>query len=248
MWNRKLSITICIIFITNIILNSQSINIGFGPIYTLTNQSTRMINSTDDFQNTASQSKITYEQYFRGRKYSIFSSLSKFEGHTWIKFSNGSVVTKDGLPTLGVGYSGVDLFRLDFGLSYNLINKFKKYYFKPQIAIGILKSLSNGEDIYSELIVINGPDYYQLELITAESYNNLQLMPILGFSTGFLFWNKLDINLNIQGVIGFNAFQKMFFKYTYKGVPQETAVFEGRGTGIYTSIGVGYRFFNKKVK
>ncbi|HQX44235.1 MAG TPA: hypothetical protein PK209_06765, partial [Saprospiraceae bacterium] len=124
--------------------------------------------------------------------------------------------------------------------------KFKKYYFKPQIAIGILKSLSNGEDIYSELIVINGPDYYQLELITAESYNNLQLMPILGFSTGFLFWNKLDINLNIQGVIGFNAFQKMFFKYTYKGVPQETAVFEGRGTGIYTSIGVGYRFFNKK--
>ena len=77
MWNRKLSITICIIFITNIILNSQSITIGFGPIYTLTNQSTRMINSTNDFQNTASQSKINYEQYYRGRKYSIFSSLSK---------------------------------------------------------------------------------------------------------------------------------------------------------------------------
>ena len=245
MWNRKLSITICIIFITNIILNSQSITIGFGPIYTLTNQSTRMINSTNDFQNTASQSKINYEQYYRGRKYSIFSSLSKFEGHTWIKFSNGSVVTKDGLPTLGVGYSGVDLYRLDFGLSYNLINKFKKYYFKPQIAIGILKSHSNGEDIYSELIEINGPDYYQLELITAESYNNFQILPILGFSTGFVLWKKLDINFNLQGAIGFKAFQKIFFKYTYRGTLQETAVFEGRGTGIYTSFGVGYRFFKE---
>lgn len=141
MWNRKLSITICIIFITNIILNSQSINIGFGPIYTLTNQSTRMINSTDDFQNTASQSKITYEQYFRGRKYSIFSSLSKFEGHTWIKFSNGSVVTKDGLPTLGVGYSGVDLFRLDFGLSYNLINKFKNIILSLKLQLVFLSRL-----------------------------------------------------------------------------------------------------------
>lgn len=243
MWYRKLSSTNCLIFITNIILNSQSINIGFGPIYTLTNQSTRMINSTDDFQNTTSQRRITYEQYFKEKKYSIFSSLSKFEGHTWIKFSNGSVLSKDGSPTLGVGYTGVDLYRLDFGLSYNLINKFKKYYFKPQIAIGILKSSSNNQDIYSELIEINGPDYYQLELISAESYNNLQLTPLLGFSTGFLFWKKLDLNFNVQGVIGFKAFQKMFFKYNYKGTPQETAIFEGRGTGIYTTFSVGYRFF-----
>lgn len=141
MWNRKLSITICIIFITNIILNSQSITIGFGPIYTLTNQSTRMINSTNDFQNTASQSKINYEQYYRGRKYSIFSSLSKFEGHTWIKFSNGSVVTKDGLPTLGVGYSGVDLYRLDFGLSYNLINKFKNIILSLKLQLVFLSRI-----------------------------------------------------------------------------------------------------------
>ena len=82
-------------------------------------------------------------------------------------------------------------------------------------------------------------------LITAESYNNFQILPILGFSTGFVLWKKLDINFNLQGAIGFKAFQKMFFKYTYRGTLQETAVFEGRGTGIYTSFGVGYRFFKE---
>ena len=244
MWLRK----IYLIYITNDKLICQSISIGFGPNYTLTNQSIRMINSTDDFQNTTSQYKINYEQFFRGRKYSIFSSLSKYEGQTWIKFSKGSVVTKDGLPTLGVGYNGVNLYRFDIGISYNLFTKFNKFYFKPQIAIGFLKSISNGEDIYSELIEINGPDYYQLDFITAETYNIFQILPILGISTGFVLWNKLDINFNLQGAMGFRAFQKMFFKYNYKGVEQPTAIFEGRGTGIFTSICVGYRFYNKRVK
>ena len=78
--------------------------------------------------------------------------------------------------------------------------------------------------------------------------NVTQIVPILGIKTGFTVFQNLEIFLSINCLYGFKSFQKMFFKYTYKGVPQETAVFEGRGAGIFTSFGVGYRFINKKVK
>lgn len=247
MLQKRILATICIFFIAYIILKCQQFNIAFGPIYTLTNQSTRMVNSCDDFQNTTAQIKMDYEHFFKRSKFSIFSSLSKFEGHTWIKFNKGSVIAKDGFPTLGVGFNGVDLFRFDFGINYNLFNRLKYYYLKPQMGIGIQKSIRNGDEIYSEIFEINGPDYHELDLITVQTYNSFQLIPIIGLTTGVLLWNKLDINFNFQGAIGFKAFQKMYFKYSYKGTPQETAIFEGRGTGIYTSIGIGYRFRSKNL-
>lgn len=78
--------------------------------------------------------------------------------------------------------------------------------------------------------------------------NITQIVPLIGIKTGFTFLQNLDLSLSINCLYGFKSFQKMFFKYTYKGVEQPTAIFEARGTGIYTSIGVGYRFFNKNVK
>lgn len=129
----KLILTLSTIFGIQVVLAGQTLNIGFGPIYTLTNQSVRMINSKDDFQNTDYHFVFSYEQYLKCKKISIIAQFSKYEGHTWIKFYKGSVIAPDGFPTLGVGYSGVNNSRIDILLSYNLINPYKYFYLKKLI-------------------------------------------------------------------------------------------------------------------
>ncbi|HRO09777.1 MAG TPA: hypothetical protein PK047_13000 [Saprospiraceae bacterium] len=239
-----------IFFITILcnIANTQSISIGYGPIFTHTNQKVKMVNSEEDFQNTDDQFLINYEHFIKNTKFSVLGSYSSFNGHTWIKFREGSVIAPDGFPVIGDGFSGVTLHRLDFGLSYNFIPENFIFYLKPSLLIGIQKSIPEDVEIYSELFKIDGPEYFELEPISAKKFNTTQIVPSLGLKTGITLWKHIDLGLTIQGVLGFKSFQNMYFKYTYKGVPQETAVFEAKGTGIYTAFSIGYRFIKHKVK
>jgi hypothetical protein len=61
----KLILALSAIFGIQFALIGQTLNIGFGPIYTLTNQSVRMINSKEDFQNTDYHFVFSYEQYLK---------------------------------------------------------------------------------------------------------------------------------------------------------------------------------------
>ncbi len=240
----RLILTFSAIFGIQVALVCQTLNIGFGPIYTLTNQSARMINSKEDFQNTDYHFVCSYEQYLKSKKLSIIAQFSKYEGHTWIKFSKGSVIAPDGFPTLGVGYSGVNNSRIDLLFSYNLINYHKYFFLKPTLGIGLQISKENGSE-YGAFERQNGPDYVELEPISATTNKVTQIVPLLGFKTGFALFQKLEISLSINGLYGFKSFQKMYFKYAYKGIIQPTAIFEASGTGLYTSFIVGYRFFKR---
>jgi hypothetical protein len=151
------------------------------------------------------------------------------------------VIAPDGFPTLGVGYSGVIINRFDLGLSYNLLHNHSIIYFKPLLNIGIQISKSDGSE-YGAFERQNGPEYIELEPISAQTFNNSQIVPSIGFKTGIVLWKRIELGLTVQGVLGFKSYQNMYFKYSYKGVPQETAVFEANGTGIYTTLSIGYRF------
>lgn len=240
----RLIITTILITIISIIGKGQAITIGYGPIFTHTNQKVKMINSEEDFQNTDYQVTINYEHYFKNSNFSVLGSYSTFDGHTWIKFREGSVIAPDGFPTLGVGYSGVNINRFDLSLSYNLLHNHSIIYFKPFFTIGIQISKSDGSE-YGAFERQNGPEYIELEPISAQTFNNSQIVPSLGFKTGVVLWKRIEIGLTIQGVLGFKSYQNMYFKYSYKGVLQETAVFEANGTGIYTAFSIGYRFVNQ---
>jgi hypothetical protein len=238
----KLQISSFFIVILCNIANTQSISIGYGPIFTHTNQKVKMVNSEEDFQNTDYQFSINYEHFIKNSKFSVLGSYSSFDGHTWIKFREGSVIAPDGFPTLGVGYSGTSLIRIDFGIACNLISSKYSFFLKPLLLIGLQKSTQKEVDIYSEIFEIYGPEYVQNELVSAEQFNTTQIVPSLGFKTGVVLWKRIELGLTVQGVLGFKSFQNMYFKYSYKGVPQETAVFEANGTGIYTALSIGYRF------
>ena len=97
-------------------------------------------------------------------------------------------------------------------------------------------------EIYSESLPINGPNYFELEPISADPRNTMQIVPSLGLHTGFVFWKRLDIGLSFQGVYGYKPYQKMYFKYQYKGISQPSAEYEATGTGLFVTFGIGYRF------
>lgn len=240
-------ITVFFIIICCIIGEGQAISIGYGPIFTHTNQKVKMVNSEDDFMNTDEQFVVNYEHFLKNHRYSVIGTYSNFDGHTWIKFREGSVIAPDGFPTLGVGYSGVNISRFYIGLCYDLLYNHNIIYLKPFLNIGLQISKSNGYE-YGAFERQNGPEYFELEPISGEQFNTTQIVPSLGIKTGFVVWKRIELGLTIQGVLGFKSYQNMYFKYSYKGVPQETAVFEAKGTGVFTALSIGYRFVKKSQK
>ncbi|HMT53923.1 MAG TPA: hypothetical protein PKD16_14125 [Saprospiraceae bacterium] len=233
--------TFFIVFFYNIV-NAQSISIGFGPVFTHTNQKVKLVNSQEDFQNTDYQFVINYEHFLKNTRYSFFGTFSKFDGYTWIKFREGSVIAPDGFPTLGVGFSGVNITKFELGGVYNCFDLKKWYFFKPFISLGLQFSNINEWEFWADLEPIDGPEYVELEPVLIESNKTTQIVPSIGLKTGVVLWNRIELGLTVQGVLGFKSYQNMYFKYSYKGVPQETAVFEANGTGIYTALSIGYRF------
>ena len=116
----------------------------------------------------------------------------------------------------------------------------RKFYFAPNLSCGLQHSKPNGADIYP--FEISGPHIVETEPTTAETFKTFQIVPSIGFRTGFVFWKRLDIGLSFQGVLGYKPYQKMYLAYEYKGVPQKTGEFEANGTGLFVTLGIGYRF------
>jgi hypothetical protein len=223
-------------------VNAQSITISVVQVYTHTNAIVPVVNGRDDFENTSQTFMLSYEHFLKKPRYSLFSSYSKYDGCTFIYFEPGGWIAGGG-EALARGFcAGIKLHRFDLGLSYLLTNKNKKFYYKPFIAVGLQRSKKTGVEFWRDGLPINGPNYFELEPMSAEPMNTTQLVPSLGFRTGFLFWKRLDVGMSIQGVYAFKPYQKMYLKYQYKGEVQPMAEYESTGTGLFVTFGIGYRF------
>jgi len=236
-----------LIFLIQFKSNTQTIHIGATSIWTLTNQKVRMVNSTDDFSSNGLVGIFSYEQILKNQKLSLFATYFGFRGYTWIKYREGSVWDSGGVGfVVGDGHGGVDVRRYDIGVSYNLLNPKKKFYIKPYFALGLQTSKINGREFGANFFKANGPEYFELEPIRVESFNTTQLVPTVGLKTGFILWKRIDIDYTILATYGYKSYQNMYYKYAYKGVPQEEAIFQGKGTGMFFSLNIGYRIFKLK--
>ena len=226
---------------------AQTISGGFGPVFTHSNQRIKMVNSREDFMNTAYQWSVSYEHAFkRFERLSLITSASSFEGVTFIIFEEGSVDGGfGGGYLLGVGFSGVDIVRIDFQLARDLFSLHRRIYLRPMIGIGLQVSKSQNIMFYN-IADIQGPDYFQIADITTEAFNTVQFVPVAGLKTGVLLWRRIELGVSIQGVVGFRSYQDLYFPYSYRGEVQETAVFESKGTGIFATLNLGYRLVKRK--
>ena len=241
----KLFVVLILIF-TGVYAFGQSIYFGYGPIYTHTAQKVRMINSNDDFQHTDNQFLVGYEHFFRSKNFSLLAQYSRYEGNTWMKFREGEYLGSDGFWTLGSGFSGIDNDRIDICVAYNFINEIRNFFLKSNIGIGFQRSKDNGWDFYSTIEKINGPVYFETKSPYVVKYPQTQVVPTLGIKAGFWVFKRIELSLSFQGIYAFRSFLDMYFEYTYYDEPQETAIFQGKGTGLYISLNIGYRFVKPK--
>lgn len=197
---------------------------AWGTATTLSQQSQKMIYSKNDLSLAGMQSTIGLE--YQKKRISFITSLSFFPGATAMRLSD----------THMIGYIGADITRFDLGCSYNILKSHKKIFLKPFAMIGIQHAKKTA-DLWREQVRIYGPDYYQTSLPDSEGYDTTQIVPSLGIRTGVKLTKMIDIGLNIQGVYASKTYQKIIFYYTYRNDPTErTAVFDSKGTGIFSSI------------
>lgn len=242
MFNMKKVIVFMSFALTITDVNAQLITASLVQVYTHTNAVVPVVNGGDDFENTSQTFALSYEHFLRSSKYSLFTSYSKYDGCTFIYFEPGGWIAGGGNSLAKGACYGVKLHRFDLGFSYLLTKKNKRFYFKPLFAIGVQLSRRTGWEYGIPGLPINGPKYYELEPMEAVFMNTNQIVPSLGFRTGFVFWKRLDLGFGVQGVYAFKPYQKMYLKYHYNGVVQPTAEYESTGTGLFVALGIGYRF------
>jgi hypothetical protein len=239
----KKTVILAYLFLSSINnINGQLITASYLHIYSKTTAVVPLINGVNGDQGTDNSFSFSYEHFMKNKRYSIVSSYSKFNGCTLIYFERGGVIAGGGELSAKGFCQGVDLRRIDAGLAYLLTKRGKKWYFKPFAEAGLQWSRKTGVEYWGDGLPINGPNYFELEPMRAEPMNTTQIVPSLGFRTGFVFWKRLDIGLSVQGVYAFKPYQKMYLNYQYKGVIQPMAEYESTGTGLFVGLGIGYRF------
>ena len=219
----------------------QSLTASFGPIFTKTNAVVPVVNGKEDFSNTDYSFSISYQHFLKNKKYALGAAYSQYDGCTFIVFEHGGWIAGGGIALAKGFCHGVKLYRFDLSTSCLLTQNGKKFYFKPFAAAGLQLSRTTGIEYWREALQVAGPNYFELEPVSAEPMNTAQVVPSLGFHTGFLFWRRLDLGLSVQGVYAFKPYQKMYLKYHYKGTPQPVAEYESTGTGLFVAFGIGYR-------
>ncbi len=232
-FNKCIAIVIC--HLIPLISYGQTISLGFGPIFTQSVQKVKLINGVNDFQNTGFNLIIEYENKLKLNNSELFASLNLFPGETWIRIMKNKVTNAE-----AVGHRGINVKRLDLGFSY--IRSIGKYfYIKPSVGIGLQYSKPNGLEFFDTINGILGTDYTETKPIEVESLNTFQFTPCISIKTGVIILKRIDIHVIIKGTFGFKSYQTMYFNYLYKGIPQEPAIIEARGTGLFPSFGIGYK-------
>lgn len=224
--------------------SAQTLGVGFCAVFTHTRQKVRMINSKDDFQNTAYAFNLSYEQILN-KKSSLQLSYLSYPGDIWMKFREGSIIRYDNQATLGIGFNGATVSNITTNYLYNIIPRSSRCYLKPFLGLTYQFTKPNNWGFY-DIEPPHGPDYVQTAPMRTEAFRTFHVLPSLGVNMGFVFWKRLELGLDIQGVYGFKPIQRLYFTYSYKGVPQGTAIFETTGTGIFSTIKVGYRLVKLK--
>jgi len=205
---------------------------GWGTATGYTQQSQKMIYSKNDLSLSSMQNYFGLE--YQKKRMSFIGAFSFFKGTTMMRISRDH---RD-------GYNGADVTRFDLGCTYNILKMHKKIFIKPFVMLGVQYSKETAV-LWGEAVRIFGPDYYQAEIPYSEGYDTTQIVPSLGVRTGVKLYKRLSIGLNIQGVYAFKTYQKIFFNYTYKNDPTvRTAVFDSRGTGLFSTLFLSFDVSN----
>ena len=232
----KFKVVTCQIILLNVLLVpcfGQVLSLGIGQMFYNSKTIVPVVNQYESSNNKPYYSlDLTIIDNNRSL---IGVELASYKG--WVDF-NASAETWEGF-----GSSRTTLFRFSPYLGY-IINPDRKFrfipYFKVIIEQSFITGLSSGKSIVTE---IDEPFGYK-GTIYIEPIQRIQFAPGVGL---MLSWNpigRLYLLGNIYYTYGYRPFQKYYFEYSYQGVEQPTAEWHANGTGVFATIGLGWKLWN----
>jgi len=213
--------------------SGQVLSLGYGQMFY---NSKTIVPVVNQFENNSNEQYYSLDFTFLEIDRCLLGiELASYEG--WVDF-NASAET-----WVGFGASQTTLFRLSPYLGY-IIKPNQKFrfipYFKVIIEQSVITGLSSGINRVAEVDEAFG---YQ-GIIYVEPIQRFQFAPGAGL---ILSWNpigRIYLLGNIYYTYGYRPFQKYYFEYSYQGVEQPTAEWHANGTGVFTSIGLGWKLWN----
>ncbi|MBK9982491.1 MAG: hypothetical protein IPP15_08710 [Saprospiraceae bacterium] len=211
--------------------SGQVLSLGYGQMF---HNSKTIVPVVNQYEETANEEYYSLDlTLFEIDRCLLGAELSSYKG--WVDF-NAEV-------GLGFGSSLTRLLRLSPYLGY-ILKPNHKFRFIPYFKVIIEQSFITGlEKGYSHVTDIDRPNGHK-GTIFVEPIKRLQLAPGAGL---MLSWNpvgKMYLIGNIYYTYGYRPFQKYYFEYSYQGVEQPTAEWHANGTGVFTSIGIGFKLWS----
>ena len=211
----------------------QVLSLGTGQMFYNSKTIVPVVNQVESWSNDEYHSLdltfIEIDRYLFGTELSVYSG--------WVDF-NASAETWSGF-----GASQTTLFRLSPYLGY-IIKPDQKFrfipYFKVIIEQSVITGLSSGINLVAE---VNEAFGYQ-GIIFVEPIKRLQISPGAGLILSWNPFGRIYLIGNIYYTYGYRPFQKYYFEYSYQGIEQPTAEWHANGTGVFTSVAIGYKFWS----
>ncbi len=233
---QKLSILIAILLTNR--ADCQVLSIDIGQMFYKSKTITPVLFQTNDRDN----------QEYYSLMFSYPLPKSKFEvGGLFGYYRGWSYFTLDTDYWLGNGSSATDITRFGVFCGRKIGNKSGKVSVSPQISLFLERSIVTGSaGVRAYIDNSLGPNFEGP--IILEAFNNTQIIPALGLDIDWNFFWRLHLHANAYYAWGHKPFQKYYFEYTYDGVQQPTAEWHSDGTGLFTTIGLGFQLWGFRKK
>jgi hypothetical protein len=180
---------------------------------------------------------LKYDQWAMNKKLLIGGFFFRFNG------SAGFLVSE---PYFGYGNVSTTIYRFGGFAGWNLLASKSRFTMTPFVTL-IFQNASIKSP--SREIGPIDPLYLPFEgtrFTEVLGGNQIVLGP--GFDVSWNpFW-KILINIKMCYSFAFKPYQRYIVEYTYNGVPQPDGVWESDGTGMFYSLGLGFRLFDIKMK
>lgn len=199
-----------------------------------------ILHQEKSFDETEYKSSAFSYPVFNG-KFKITGIFGNFWGLTYFNADDGEV-------TIGSGSGRTKINRYGLQLSWNMMTWKNRIKFGPYIRLDYESSNVQVEGVsYGSTYTVENNKNYQGQ-VYVEPFAGGQILPSLGLSLSIrLFW-KISFIGDMFWSFGHRTYQRMWFDYSYKGVPQPRAEWHTKGSGFVKTLGIGIQIWdgNKK--
>lgn len=209
--------------------------VGMAKYYSTT--VSPIINQGKKWLNNPQYIGLKYDHWLLDKKLLLSGFFYRFDGNT------GFEVTE---PFFGYGSTRTVIYRYGSLIGWNLLTGNSSFTITPtaaiifQNAVGTAPSGPNGP-IDQDYLPFEGTRY-------TEVLPGAQIVIGPGIDLGWNpFWRIL-LNFKFYYAFAFKPYQRYIVEYSYNGIPQPDGVWESRGTGMFLSVGLGFRLFDIQMK